>query len=140
MSTRPVRRNRSLPLVMALGALILIANECVSRGYVTDGERRPLHGADVWFADSARVVHRLRTDRAGFFWVLHAPFARRRLALLICEGRHRMFVNLAPTSALVRSEYDIGAYLGRFPDTPAERGWTVEAPPSCPARSPARAD
>lgn len=119
-----------------LGALILlVANESVSRGYVTDGAGVPLRGADVWFADSTRVVHRLRTDGAGYFRVLHAPFARRRYTLLICEGRHRMIVVLRPNSAIFRSEYGIGAYDGRFPDTPADRGWTVDAPQSCPARS-----
>lgn len=67
MSTGLGRRSRSLLLVVALGALILVTNECVSRGYVTDGDGLPLRGADVWFADSERVVHRLRTDSTGFF-------------------------------------------------------------------------
>lgn len=36
-----------------------------------------------------------------------------------------MFVDPAPINALVQSEYGIGAYIGRFPDAPAERGWTA---------------
>jgi len=120
--------------MIAIFVMTIVANESVTRGYLTNGEGQPVPNADVWLADSTRLVHRLRTDAAGFFWVAHAPFARRRYHLLVCEGRRRMFVDTAPGSAIFRTEYGIGAYTGRFQDVPGDRGWVADVPPSCPAK------
>ena len=111
-----------------------VANECVTRGYVTDAEGQPVPGADVWLADSTHVVHRLRTDADGYYWVLHAPFARYRYALLLCEGKDRMFVDHSPVSALFWTGYGVDVYKSRFPDVPADRGWIAAVPPSCPIK------
>ena len=131
-SRRRFRRGR---IVLALLAATIVANESVTRGHLTTGEGQPVPGADVWFADSTRIVHRLRTDSAGYFRVVHAPFARHRYQLLVCEGRRRMFVDDPPSSAIFRTGYSIGEDTGRFPDVPADRGWVAEVPSSCPARS-----
>ncbi|HYD51107.1 MAG TPA: hypothetical protein VEA99_00720 [Gemmatimonadaceae bacterium] len=90
-------------------------------------------------ADSMVVVHRLRTDAAGYYRVAHAPFARLRYHLLICEARRRLFVDTVPNSAIVRTTYGIGEYTGPFPDVPADRGWRAQVPPSCPTKSAALA-
>lgn len=134
MRTMSRHRTRVWRIVLALLVAIIVANESVTRGYLTDGEGQAVPAADVWLADSMRIVHRLRTDSAGYFWVAHAPFARRAYQLLICEARHRMFVDTAPGSAIVRTEYGVGAYTGRFPDVPADRGWVADVPPSCPTK------
>ncbi|WP_439644055.1 carboxypeptidase-like regulatory domain-containing protein [Gemmatimonas sp.] len=121
-------------MILVLLVAAIVASESVTRGYVTGGDGRPLVGADVWLADSTGVVHQLRTDNAGYYRVVHAPFERQRYTMLICEGRRRMFVSVAPMSAIVRTEYGIGAYTGRFPEVPADRGWTADVPPSCPVK------
>ena len=134
MGARPRRRFRAGRVLLALFVAMIVANESATRGYVTGGDGEPIRGADVWFADSAHVVHRVRTDAAGYYAIVHAPFARRQYTMLVCEGRQRMVVDNAPESAIFRTEYSIGAYTGAFPDVPADRGWTAEVPPSCPAK------
>ncbi len=134
MAATSHRRFGAGRIALALLAATIVANESVTRGYVTGGEGQPVPGADVWLADSMHIVHRLRTDAAGYYWVVHAPFVRQRYALLVCEGQQRMFVDSGPTSAIFRTEYGIGAYTGRFPDVPADRGWMADVPPSCPVK------
>lgn len=130
----PTMRPRRSGRVVATGLVaIIVLNECVTRGYVTGGDGRPLVGADVWLADSATVVHALRTDARGFSWVVHAPLTRRDYRMLICQAGHSLFGHDRVESALYRSEYGIGAYTGRFPETPADLGWVAPAPPSCPS-------
>lgn len=128
------RRSRVGRVALGLLVAIVVANESVTRGFLTDGYGHPVRGADVWLAESTHVVHRVRTDAAGYFRVTHAPFARRGYRLLICEGRSRMWVDTTPGSALVRSEYGIDVDTGRFPDVPADHGWVAEVPSSCPTK------
>ena len=127
------RRPRPAWIILSLLAVVIVLNQSVTRGYVTDEVGRPLIDADVWLADSASVVRELRTDTRGFFWTVHPPFARSRYRLLICRARNTVYVAEDVDSGIFRSEYAIGSYVGRFPDTPSTRGWQAAAPLSCPS-------
>lgn len=120
----------------AVWAVIVVAfvlAESTTRGYVRDGEGHPLAGADIVLADSATVVMATRTDGEGYFRLVHRPFARPRYSLLICARGNTVYHLRQASSALLRSEYTIGNYTGRFPNTPASLGWHAAAPPSCPS-------
>ena len=135
MSVRPQRRLRAGRILFALFVAMIVANESVTRGYVTSGDGQPIVGADVWFAESTHVIYRLRTDATGYFAVVHAPFARYGYQMLVCAGQQRMFVEDAPTSAIFHTGYGIDADTSRFPDVPADRGWAANVPASCPSRT-----
>ena len=123
--------------VVALGGVALLYGfgtvlpTTVTRGYVTNGQGRPLADAHVVLADSTRVVMATRTDAAGYFRFVHGPRQRARYSLLICAPGHVRHVSRRATSALLRSEYGIGAYTGRDPVSLASRGWYAEPPASC---------
>jgi hypothetical protein len=113
---------------------IFVVNASFTRGYITDGEGHPLVGADILLADSARVVAAVKTDGKGYFRVAHAPFANTRWSLLICSGRRFVYYDSQVTSALIRSEYGIGAAVEPY-RTPASLGWQAPVPRSCPSAS-----
>lgn len=110
---------------------ISVLLEGVSRGYLTDGEGQPLVGADVLLADSAFIMRTARTDANGYFRVTHAPFASSNRSLLICASSHAALYRRHISRALIRTEYGIGRYDGRFPSSPAELGWQAPVTPSC---------
>jgi hypothetical protein len=113
-------------------AAVVLLNESVTRGYVTDGEGRPIAGADVLLADSSSIIRIAKTDAAGYFRVMHLPFARLRWSMLICAPGHSAHYIPHASSAIIRSQYGIGAYSGLYPTTPAELGWQAPVVPSCP--------
>lgn len=116
---------------MAFAAVVLL-NESVTLGYVTDGEGRPLAGADVLLADSSSIVRSAKTDAAGYFRFAHAPLARLRRSMLICVRGHSVHFSRNVISAFIRSQYGIGLYTGPYPATPADLGWHAPVAPSCP--------
>lgn len=130
MGTSSRSRKRWWLTGMAFATGVLL-NESVTRGYVTDGEHRPLADADVLLADSSSIIRSAKTDAAGYFRVIHLPLARLRWSMLICAPGHSVHYSRNANSAIIRSQYRIGAYAGLYPTTPAELGWQAAVAPSC---------
>ena len=128
--------SRRAPGLVVLCALvgIVVLNASFTRGYVRDGDSRPLIGADIVLADPSGIVATVQTNEDGYFRVAHLPFVNRGWQLLICADRRFIYYDSSVSSALIRSSYGIGAYTGKFPDTPESLGWRAPAPRSCPTR------
>ncbi len=120
--------------ILLLVAVVLVLNESVTRGHVSDGDDgHPLVGADIVLADSGRIVRSVRTNAAGYFRVWHVPFASAAWNLLICAPGYAPMVKKPVSSALLHSGYGLGRIHGRYTSLPADGGWHAPVPVSCPS-------
>jgi hypothetical protein len=117
----PAGVRRRAPAALALVGLTAFGalggyHQLATRGTVARGEdARPLAGADVVLIDGDHVAAWTRTDARGAFRFWHPPGGRIGRGLAICARGVRPFYQPTASSAVLRSEYGLGAYPRDLP-------------------------
>ena len=113
--------------------LVIVAIQLMTtRGQLTDHDRRPIAGADVVIGDSSGIRMSTRTNSSGYFRFIHAPWATRGQALLICAPSFKADYEPQVNSALIHQGYLILPYRPGYQRTAREEGWLGPTPSSCP--------